>query len=559
MASTPDPEPWWKEHPEQLADLLTRIRGRGWDVVGLTFDDANEAITLDVAGLPEPPGRLKVILPPGYPTVAAPIMGPDGLGEHIHPADGTLCLPAHLTDAEDLIEAAVHLYDVGEQGLGALRALGAGSAEPRTGFLPGGQRRAVSLGLPLSAGSWGTLTFHGTATPDVLKGTIVRSSNGDTGEKNAAPPTLLRNLDVAAGAASRNHEFPWWRTSNRAFPTSAPELFEFWRSGLPDAARKWVANYERARGGNGRPGRRGRRNVRLYGLVVPEEGPKHDEWHERLVVIALRGDKVTAFPAAEFAELNARVPDLGDLSDRKVAVAGIGMLGGNLAIDLARTGVGQLRFADHETVELGNLVRQPYELGDVGEPKVEALRRLVQRAAPTCEVPDRYLLRRRAGRSATRAELAEWLSGADLLVMTTGDHQGELHLCEVAQGLGVSVVSGWVSLGVWGSLALATEWGHTGCRWCLDQRHDELAQLAEPDGAEDLYTPGCGYPTFPGNVIDGRIAASIIGRMVIEQLRGRLLPGNLAVTTMQTPDGRTGPTTTYTTLPPDPGCPICTR
>ncbi|MCU1486195.1 MAG: hypothetical protein JWN67_2941 [Actinomycetia bacterium] len=556
MASTPDAEPWWKEHPGQLADVLARIRQRGWTIAELRFNEAREEVTLDVGGLPGPPSALTVTLPPGYPTVPAPIKGPDGLDEHIHPADGTLCLPMQLTDAVDLIDAALHLYEVAKNGPNALRALGAGSAEPRPGFLGAPARRAVSLATPLPAGTWGTFSFYGTATPDLLRGVITRTWDADNDERSAASPTLLKNLVGASGADAKRHEFPWWRTDERRFPTAHAELVEFWGRGLPESARKWVANYERLRGPKGG---RSNRAVRLYGLIVPEEGPKHDEWHERVVVILRRGDKFAAFPVPSFDELGTRVPGADVLRDRTVAVAGIGMLGGNLAIDLARTGVGALRFADYETVELGNLVRQPYDVSDVGERKVDALRRHIQRAAPTCDVPEEHLLASRVARYATRAEAKEWLAGADLLIMTTGDHQAELHLSEIARELEVPIVSGWVSLGVWGALALTTKWGETGCRWCLDQRHDELAQLSEPPGAEDLYAPGCGYPTFPGNLIDGRVASSIIGQMAIDTLLGQPSAGPLAVMTLRTPAGRVGPSTTFHDLSPDANCPICAR
>ena len=57
----------------------------------------------------------------------------------------------------------------------------------------------------------------------------------------------------------------------------------------------------------------------------------------------------------------------------KVAVAGLGGLGSNVAVSLARIGVGHLHLVDFDRVDLTNLNRQQYFLKDVGRYKTEAL------------------------------------------------------------------------------------------------------------------------------------------------------------------------------------------
>lgn len=56
-----------------------------------------------------------------------------------------------------------------------------------------------------------------------------------------------------------------------------------------------------------------------------------------------------------------------------VAVAGLGGLGSNTAVWLARLGVGRLLLVDFDKVELSNLNRQYYFLDEVGEYKAQAL------------------------------------------------------------------------------------------------------------------------------------------------------------------------------------------
>lgn len=50
----------------------------------------------------------------------------------------------------------------------------------------------------------------------------------------------------------------------------------------------------------------------------------------------------------------------------KVAIAGLGGLGSNIAINLARTGVGHLHLIDFDIVEPSNLNRQQYKIKHLG-------------------------------------------------------------------------------------------------------------------------------------------------------------------------------------------------
>ena len=53
----------------------------------------------------------------------------------------------------------------------------------------------------------------------------------------------------------------------------------------------------------------------------------------------------------------------------KVAIAGFGGLGSNIAVMLARIGVGQLLFVDFDIVEPSNLNRQSYYVRHLGMAK----------------------------------------------------------------------------------------------------------------------------------------------------------------------------------------------
>jgi len=70
----------------------------------------------------------------------------------------------------------------------------------------------------------------------------------------------------------------------------------------------------------------------------------------------------------------------------RVAVCGLGGLGSNVAIALARAGVGHLHLIDFDRVEPSNLNRQQYAAAQVGFPKAEALRANLAAVNPFCDV-----------------------------------------------------------------------------------------------------------------------------------------------------------------------------
>ena len=91
-----------------------------------------------------------------------------------------------------------------------------------------------------------------------------------------------------------------------------------------------------------------------------------------------------------------------------VAICGLGGLGSNIAISLARAGIGKLILIDFDKVDITNLHRQQYKANQIGQYKTEALSENLKEIAPyiDIEIHTAYV---------TEENAAHLLQGADII------------------------------------------------------------------------------------------------------------------------------------------------
>ena len=73
-------------------------------------------------------------------------------------------------------------------------------------------------------------------------------------------------------------------------------------------------------------------------------------------------------------------------SSATVAVCGLGGLGSNIAVALARAGIGKLLLIDFDRVDITNLHRQQYKANQIGLYKADALAENLSEIAPYTEI-----------------------------------------------------------------------------------------------------------------------------------------------------------------------------
>lgn len=92
----------------------------------------------------------------------------------------------------------------------------------------------------------------------------------------------------------------------------------------------------------------------------------------------------------------------------KIVILGLGGLGSNVALLLARSGIGSLRLVDFDKVEVGNLNRQQYRRAHIGMQKTDAMKKIIEEVNPFVKI-DIYNIK------VSRENVAELTEGCDYI------------------------------------------------------------------------------------------------------------------------------------------------
>ncbi|MEB3806809.1 MAG: ThiF family adenylyltransferase [Desulfurococcales archaeon] len=238
----------------------------------------------------------------------------------------------------------------------------------------------------------------------------------------------------------------------------------------------------------------------------------------------------------------SRVHDLNRLSRRTVAIVGLGSGGSNIALLLAKAGVGRLLLVDDDVYVPSNVIRSAPTMAEVGYSKVEAVRRLIRR----------YGLKTIIRGYEYNVGEAEWstlrgtLGKADVIIDATGNVKAHFTLNDLGLALGKPVVMSWASEKAARNiifLMLAGLKGYRGyaCYECLhkhgvfeglpydgggleERLHrygydmDDVAELAAAQGLQVDLTPVIGYTArLALNILNGGLWSYTPNLYIIDQ------------------------------------------
>jgi molybdopterin/thiamine biosynthesis adenylyltransferase len=514
---------WFERWPD-----LFRAEREGLEAIGFALDAGEFArgrVVFDgCVETDEGPTPLTVVLPASYPFLRPEVYAPQlAIGRHRNPFRGNLCLLDRSTSQWDpgdsarwLVETRVpHLLALLAQGGDALREGEAPQGEPASRYLHPGRGAAFvpEAMLHLAAEhDGGSLELRADLLePDHTRACLTRVLGGaGAGELAVADAALARRFGGTRVPGT------WVRLASLADLTGP---------GAEDVLRA-----ARAAPGYREPQwhRHGRERLKLVGVVAAEEatqGADEDTWmfvlrrettverrrrrghrtqETRMTTSLVRGERLGR------ADLEARIPALRGLHERRVALAGLGALGAPLALELAKALVGELRLLDFDASEAGNAVRWPFGISAAGVEKAALIARVVADDWPFTAVKHAEhqigaaLPAAEASRLRSEVDvISDFVGGADLLVDATAELGVQQFLADQADSEGVPQVYVTMTEGGWGGIVARVVPGATGCWLCLQHHLDDGSIALPPREAAGTVQPrGCGSRTYTGTGFD---------------------------------------------------------
>ena len=156
----------------------------------------------------------------------------------------------------------------------------------------------------------------------------------------------------------------------------------------------------------------------------------------------------------------------------RICIAGLGGLGSNIAIMLARSGIGTLKLIDFDVVDITNLNRQTYRIEHIDRPKTEALREIIGEINP-------YIKIEVIQKKVTEENLAELFTGEQLVceAFYNPEYKAMLVNYLLEQQPETIVVSGSGMAGVGSSNRICTRQKMKRLYVCGDEESDAYAGM----------------------------------------------------------------------------------
>lgn len=207
------------------------------------------------------------------------------------------------------------------------------------------------------------------------------------------------------------------------------------------------------------------------------------------------------------------------LAAGSVVLLGCGSIGSSVAAMLLRAGVGTLTLVDCDWLEWANVSR--HELGGavVGLKKAVELAQRLQRDFPHATVNGYDLL----AEAAVDAP-PDWLSGADLVISTTGSGQADKALNDWHRSCGreIPIVYGWTEPfgGAGHAIAIAQDGG------CLNSGVNKVGlstfEMTRWEAGTAFEEPACGVHYAPYGAIELAHVNSLVAQLALDCLLGRI-------------------------------------
>ena len=221
-------------------------------------------------------------------------------------------------------------------------------------------------------------------------------------------------------------------------------------------------------------------------------------------------------------EIYLRTKDIFDpqiLLKKRVTIIGLGAIGSEVAISLAKNGVGCFHVFDNDTFEIGNSVRHAANILYIGEAKSRVIRQMIHKVNPNIVVNDYSL-----DVLKDNGMLEQSLSNSDLCLILTGEDSVDYMINDIyAKRYNIPFIYAGVSIGGFsGSIQIVKKDG--ACLRCIGLYG--LDTLPKPKNSKKLSKlppeyGNCSGPALPGSEIDIKEVSIQVSRLSLQLLLGK--------------------------------------
>jgi len=506
-------KPWWERFPGRLEYEFEGLREIGVEFQQDEIAFRNGRLELDLrAVLDEKEIKLHARFPDLYPYFRFELFAPElTLPHHQNPFLKNLCLIGSATEkwhTGDTLAAFIRdrlpvvLRTGAAQTSSEVIGLEEVQAEPITAYYRYGADSII-----LVESSW-------VIDPAVSRGRFLLGiESHSTPVIRGAIQEILDDRDKSVAQESRplsrlykgSLRGRWVRIAKPVFEEDAARFLEVVSREHPDLRNPrwhWFGDY----------------GIDVVGVLFPEEAAWRKTGQGWLFVVRVaqnrRGFRPGHFWKAYFArpapvgadDMFTRVPELGPLRGKKIALVGLGCVGAPSALEFARSGLGRLNIMDGDIVEPGTTVRWPVGIRAAGRSKAKVLEEVIRSDYPYTDVASWH---HRLGSALGDQEpdlkvLNDFLTDADLIFDASAE-LGVTHvLADFAREQAVPFVSISSTPGGWGGRATRIVPSRTkGCWMCLQHAVLDGRIPAPPfSPVEPVQPTGCTAPTFTGASFD---------------------------------------------------------
>ncbi|TFV48275.1 HesA/MoeB/ThiF family protein [Bradyrhizobium niftali] len=242
------------------------------------------------------------------------------------------------------------------------------------------------------------------------------------------------------------------------------------------------------------------------------------------------------------------------LKDKTVLCIGLGTGGAHVAVELAKCGVGRFLLVDRDRLSVGNVVRHPGAISQVGRFKVNVMRDLILEKNPSAKVE----VHRVAVSFDNRDVVAEFIGASDLVICGTDNRQSKLLINELCVSANVTAVYGGAFRRAYGGQILRVKPKHSPCHQCFvaampDEASD--VEISSGDDAAEIAYSDQPVAVEPGLSLDVLPIANMLAKLaLLELLADKSSPLNGLKRDFDAPWylwlNRPEPGTQYADLPP---------